>query len=76
MTREEFLRELDEILQLSPGTLKGPEKLKDLDDWDSTALMSFIALADTNNGTRLSPRQAATCSDIAGLLALAQVEGS
>lgn len=31
MTREEFLSELDELVELEPGTLRGPEKLEELD---------------------------------------------
>jgi len=76
MTREEFLLELDTILDLPAGTLKGHEKLEKLEQWDSTALMGFIALADTNNGARVSPRQIVNCSTIADLLSLAGVAGS
>ena len=36
----------------------------------------FIALADTNNGTRLSPRHIPNCATIEDLLNAAQVEGS
>lgn len=75
MTRQEFLLELDEILEMPAGTLKGPEKLEELEQWNSVALIGFIALADTNNGTRISPRQSVNCATIADLLALARVEG-
>jgi acyl carrier protein len=76
MTRQEFLLELDEILELPAGTLKGPEKLEDLEQWNSTAMLGFIALADTNNGTRLSPRHILNCATIEDLLKAAQVDGS
>jgi hypothetical protein len=75
MTRREFLLELDQVLELPAGTLSGPEKLEKLEQWNSTAMIGFIALADTNNGVRISPRQMVNCSTIADLLALAQVEG-
>jgi hypothetical protein len=38
MTHEELLREIEETLDMSSGTLKGHEKLEDLENWDSTAL--------------------------------------
>jgi hypothetical protein len=76
MSRDEFLLELDELLELPQGTLGGSEKLENLENWNSTALIGFIALADTNNGIRISPRQIVKCATIADLLQLAGVEGS
>jgi hypothetical protein len=67
---------MDEILELPSGTLTGPEKLEELENWNSTALIGFIALADTNNGARISPRQTLNCVTIADLLAVARVDGS
>lgn len=76
MTREEFLLEMDEILDLKPGTLRGHEKLEDLKNWDSTALISLITMAETNNSAQISPDQVVGCSTVADLLRLAQVDGS
>jgi len=74
MTRTEFLSSIDELVQLPAGTLKGPEKLDKLEQWDSTAVIGFIALVDTHNGSKLSPRQIANCSTVADLLDLAKIE--
>ena len=74
MTREEFLAELDGLVDLEPGTLQGPEKLEDLDQWTSMAIVGFIALADTYNGTTLGPTQIGKCLTVNDLLALAKVE--
>ena len=76
MTREEFLLEMDEILGLPAKTLRGHEKLEELKNWDSTSLITFIALADANSGVSISPAQIVTCSTVADLLRLAQAEGS
>ena len=76
MTREDFLLEMDEILGLRPGTLRGHEKLEDLENWDSTALISLIVLAESHNSVRISPDQIVGCSTVADLLRLAQVNGS
>lgn len=73
MTRTEFLLEMDDLLELPVGTLQGPEKLDDLEQWNSTALITFIALADTNNGTVVSHRQILGCSTVSDLLAVARV---
>ncbi len=76
MTREEFLLEMDEILGLRAGTLRGNEKLEELERWDSTALISLIVLAETHNSAQISPDQVVGCSTVADLLRLAQVDGS
>ena len=74
MNRDEFLLEMDEILDLAPGTLRGHEKLEELQNWDSTSLITFIALAESNVGVSISPGQIVTCSTVADLLQLAQPE--
>ena len=76
MTREKFLLEMDEILGLPVGTLRGHEKLEELETWDSTALINLIVLAETNNNVHISPDQVVNCYTVADLLRLAQVEGS
>lgn len=76
MNRNEFLLQMDEILDLPAGTLRGDEQLEELTNWDSTSLITFIAMAETNNGVRISPSQIVTCSTVADLLHLAQVERS
>jgi acyl carrier protein len=76
MSREEFLLEMDEILGLRAGTLRGNEKLEELERWDSTALISLIVLAETNNDAQISPDQVVGCSTVADLLRLAQVDGA
>ncbi len=76
MKRDEFLLEMDEILALPAGTLQGHEKLEELPNWDSTSLITFIALAESNNGISISPGQIVTCSTVADLLRLAKAETS
>lgn len=73
MTPREFLLEMDEILELAAGTLVGPEQLKQLEHWDSTAMISFIALADIS-GARVTELQVAGCTTIADLMRLAKVQ--
>jgi acyl carrier protein len=75
MTQEELLLEMDDLLELPPGSLKGPEALKDLEQWNSMAVIGFIALADSN-GASVSARAIADCTTVAELLSLAQMENS
>jgi acyl carrier protein len=76
MTRDEFLLQMDEILGLPGGTVRAHQKLEDLENWDSTALISFIVLAETHSSVNISPDQIASCSTVADLLKLAQMDGS
>jgi len=75
MTKTEFLLEMDEILGLRSGTIRGAEKLDELENWDSTALIGFVAMAEANSGVSISPHQIVSCATVADLLRLAQVEG-
>ena len=74
MSRQEFLLQMDEILGLNPGTLRGDERLEDLKNWDSTALISLIVVAEANNSVPIAPDQVVGCSTVADLLRLAQVQ--
>jgi acyl carrier protein len=74
MSKDEFLSQMDEILGLPVGTIRGHEKLEELDNWDSTALVSFIALADTASGVDIPLEQIVNCSTVADLVRLAQRE--
>jgi len=73
MNRNEFLAEFQAIVELPPGSLNGGELLSDLEQWDSLAMMSFIALVGEKCGVALSPRQFLNCQTVDELLALAGV---
>lgn len=46
MSEEEKIALLEEMMELDESTLNPQTKLADLDEWDSIALISFIALID------------------------------
>lgn len=71
MSRVEFLNQLAEILELPADSLQGGEKLEDMDNWTSLAMVSFIALADEHFGKTLSPRAFAKCETVGDLCDLA-----
>ncbi len=64
MDKSKFLAMMDELLELSPGTIYGEEKLVDLEEWDSLALLSFMAKVNTNYGKILSPQLIAQCQTV------------
>ena len=70
MTKSEFLDQVAEVLEVEPGSLKGEEKLEDLEGWSSIAMVSFMGFADEHFGIRLSPRQFGTCKDVNDLAKL------
>jgi acyl carrier protein len=74
MTKTEFLFQMDEILGLNAGTIRGSEKLDELRNWDSTALISFIVMAEDNSVGSIALNQVVTCSTVGDLLRLAHVD--
>jgi len=46
ITRQEVLYDLDKVLEKPEGTLTGSERLDDLPEWDSLAILAYIALVE------------------------------
>jgi acyl carrier protein len=67
MSESEFYLKLDEVLDLAPGTLKGGEELEGLEGWDSVAVITFIAMADSEYGVVLPPKEIAACRTVNAL---------
>ena len=67
-----FLRIMDELLELSPGTLKGDEALKNFELWDSVALISFMVTIKENYGIIVAPKEVWACATVNDLMALAE----
>ncbi len=72
MKTPDFLRLLDELLELPAGTLKGAEPLKSFYQWDSLANVGFIALVDRHLGMSVDPGKIAAAETVKDLLALVQ----
>ena len=70
MKTSDFLLLLDELMELPAGTLKGPEMLGSLNQWDSLASVGFIALVDRHLGMSVDPGKIAAAETINDLLAL------
>ena len=70
MTKQAFLHELEQQLELPSGSLREEDKLSDLESWDSMAAVLFIALADEKAGVTLSGSQIAGSKTVGDLLSL------
>ena len=53
MTRDEFLTEMQDVLQ-TEETLSFETVLEELDEWDSLAVMATMAFLDKNLGVKTS----------------------
>lgn len=71
MEKSEFLKHIDELLELAPGTLTGSEPLQAV-GWDSLAIIGFMALCDDRFGLQISPLEIRDCETVDELFALVQ----
>jgi acyl carrier protein len=72
MKTAEFLRELEAMLERDQGSLAGDEVLVDLPEWDSLAIISFIALVDEKFGLAIEGNKLAAARTVPDLVALVQ----
>ena len=70
MTKKELLQMLEEIIEADPDTLTGEELIEDLENWDSLAVVNFIALVDENFGITLSPEKIMNSKTVNELVSL------
>ena len=64
MDKAAFYFELDQLLELPPGSVQGDQALKRVRHWDSLAVVSFIVLAGTKYGVSLEPNQVGVCETV------------
>ena len=69
MSKEDFLTKLAEMLELD-GALTGEEVLADLEAWDSMAVLSFMAMADSEAGKTLAAADITKAKNVSDLYAL------
>jgi acyl carrier protein len=73
MNKDTFLRNLNEVLDLQPGTLTGSERLEELPQWDSMAILSVIAMVDEKLGVVIPPAKLTACETINDIIQLCGV---
>jgi len=70
MKKQQFLNKICEILEIDMDSLVGDESLDMLDNWDSLAVISFIALADEELGVIVDADKLSSATNIQDLLNL------
>lgn len=73
MNKSEFISAVSEILEITAEGITGPEFLTEIGNWDSLALISFVAMVDTEFNKMVDPqklKQAKTIDDLAALVEL------
>ena len=68
MTREEFIVEIEDIISADEGTLSIESKLGELEDWDSLAIISFIAMVDKKLSKKVDVASIKGCQTIEDLM--------
>ncbi len=71
ISRKQFLAELETIVEMAKGALKGSEALNELPNWDSMTKLAIIAMVEQKTGLVMDGQaigQAATIGDLFSLL--------
>ncbi len=68
MSIQEKIALLEEMLELEEGTLTEETKLEDLEEWDSIAAISYIALLDDKFNVSISANMINSFQTIADAL--------
>jgi len=71
MKRSEFIDGLKEVLQREEN-LSEDMALKDIGEWDSLAVMSFIAFCDEHFSTQINGENIQQCKTVSDLIDLAK----
>ncbi|MGH9563790.1 MAG: acyl carrier protein [Terracidiphilus sp.] len=70
MLKQEFLKEMEDILDVSSDALTGDENLAEFGAWDSLAMLAFSVLAGEKLGREITGaaiRKAQTLNDLYSL---------
>ena len=70
MNKTQFNEKLAEMLELEKGAITGDEALADLAKWDSLAVLSFIAMADSELSIEVSAADLQKCRLVSDLFRL------
>jgi acyl carrier protein len=68
MTREEFITEIEDIISADEGTIGIDTILANEEDWDSLAIISFIAMSDKKLAKKVDVASIKSCQTIEDLM--------
>lgn len=74
MKKEEFIQELEEILEIEDSKIEMKTNLKDLKEFDSLSILSIIALLDEKFGKALTAEQLNSITTVESLMELIGLE--
>ncbi len=72
MAIDNFIPLVEELLELDKGTLKGDEPLDSLEDWDSLAIIGFLAMTDRHFQVTVEPESVMACKTLDQLKSLVE----
>jgi acyl carrier protein len=72
MNDQEFIASIEELLEIDPGSISLATQLDSLQEWDSLAVVSFLAMADSKYGVRVTPTELHESNSIADLMKLVE----
>jgi acyl carrier protein len=70
MNREQIVSQLEELLEISPDTLREDEEVRSLEHWDSLKLLEIVALADEQLHVQIDADRLAKCVRIRDIIQL------
>jgi acyl carrier protein len=70
MDAKVFLTNVEELLELDPGSLRLEQTLVSTGKWDSLNFVSFLAMAHSNYGAKVAPAELRTCQTLADAMKL------
>ena len=74
MNEKEFLTNLEGLLEADAGALNCAIELASLEQWDSLAFVSFLAMADSKYGIKVAPSELRQCKSVGDLMKLVHKE--
>lgn len=72
MDEKAFLTNMEELLELDPGSLKLGQTLVSTGKWDSLNFVSFLAMAHSKYGAKVAPAELRACQTLGDVLKLLQ----
>ena len=70
MKNTEFYQKLADMLEMEATAITGEVVLKDISSWDSLAMLSFVAFADSQFGVVIEGSKLAACRTVDDLISL------
>lgn len=73
MTKQDLITEIEDILQVEEGSLTEATLLASLEDWDSLAFISIIALFDKKLNKKVPLDELKQCQSVGDIITLSGI---